>query len=259
VSGVPRGLARHVGYDPPERMAVAVDRDGETRFGVAGGTDRVVAVLDCRPVVPQHVGRRGWRRRPCRVPGRRPRRSRRGGSRTNTAPPRLGAGRDQGRKCRCRPEPGAAAHQTARRPSSARSAGRTTRTPGPCRARLSRRVARAHAESPPCRHGNSAARSTDGLPPPGRAGCRALLTGSMILAQAETGLALAGCQALARATAPRTFSSASSRAGPTCLYPATPDARSARSAPPTHPMPSSPSAHTGHQATLRPRLSAQIH
>ena len=39
---------------------------------------------------------------------------------------------------------------------------------------------------------------TDGPPPSGRAGCRALLTGSMILAQAETGLALAGCQALAR-------------------------------------------------------------
>lgn len=47
VSGVPRGLARHVGHDPPERVPVAVDRDGETRFRVAGGTDRAVAVLDC--------------------------------------------------------------------------------------------------------------------------------------------------------------------------------------------------------------------
>src|SRR5438034_3459036 len=57
VSGVPRGLARHVGHDPPERVPVAVDRDDETRFRIADGTDRAVAVLDCCPVVPQHVGR----------------------------------------------------------------------------------------------------------------------------------------------------------------------------------------------------------
>ena len=56
VSGVPGGLARHVGHDPPERVPVAVDRDDEARFRVAGGTDRAVAVLDRRPVVPQHVG-----------------------------------------------------------------------------------------------------------------------------------------------------------------------------------------------------------
>ena len=54
--GVPRGLARHVGDDPPQRVPVAVDRDGETRVRVAGGADRAVAVLDGRLVVPQHVG-----------------------------------------------------------------------------------------------------------------------------------------------------------------------------------------------------------
>ena len=57
VSGVPGGLARHVGHDPPERVPVAVDRDDEARFWVADVTDRMVAVLDCRPVVPQHVNR----------------------------------------------------------------------------------------------------------------------------------------------------------------------------------------------------------
>src|SRR5215472_7578624 len=57
VSGVPRGLARHVGHDPPERMPVAVDRDRETRFRISGGTDRAVAVGDCRPIVGEHVAR----------------------------------------------------------------------------------------------------------------------------------------------------------------------------------------------------------
>src|SRR4029077_2017124 len=57
VSRVPRGLARHWGHDPPERVPVAVDRDGDTRCRVAGGADRAVAVLGCRPVVLQHVGR----------------------------------------------------------------------------------------------------------------------------------------------------------------------------------------------------------
>ena len=57
MSGMPGGLARHVGHDPPERVPVAVDRDDEARFWVADVTDRAVAVLDCRPVVPQHVGR----------------------------------------------------------------------------------------------------------------------------------------------------------------------------------------------------------
>ena len=55
-NGVPRGLARHVGDDPPQRVPVAVDRDGETRVRVAGGADRAVAVLDGRLVVPQHAG-----------------------------------------------------------------------------------------------------------------------------------------------------------------------------------------------------------
>ena len=30
--GVPRGLAGHVGHDPPQSVPVAIDRDGETRF-----------------------------------------------------------------------------------------------------------------------------------------------------------------------------------------------------------------------------------
>ena len=46
MSGVPRGLARHVGHDPPERVPVAVDRNGETCFWVAHGADRAIAVLD---------------------------------------------------------------------------------------------------------------------------------------------------------------------------------------------------------------------
>ena len=199
MSGVPRGLARHVGHDPPERVPVAVDRDNETRLRVADGTDRAVAVLDCRPVVGQHVGRgAAGGGRPCRIPGRRPRRPRRGGSRTSTAPPRPGAGSDQGRRCRCRPGRGVAAHQTVRRPPSARSAGRTTETPGPCRARPSRRVARAPAGSQPSRHGNPATRSNRRTASSSHAGCRALLMGSMILAQAGAGLALTGPQALAR-------------------------------------------------------------
>ena len=57
MSGVPRGLAGHVSHDPPQRVPVAVDWDGETRFRVAGGTDRAVAVLDGRLVAGQHVGR----------------------------------------------------------------------------------------------------------------------------------------------------------------------------------------------------------
>src|SRR5215211_346846 len=55
VSGVPGGLARHVGHNPPECMPVAVDRDDDARFRVADVPDRSVAVLNGRPVVPQHV------------------------------------------------------------------------------------------------------------------------------------------------------------------------------------------------------------
>ena len=53
---MPGGLAGHVGDDPPQRVPLAVDRDGETRFWVAGGADRPVAVLDGRLVTGQHVG-----------------------------------------------------------------------------------------------------------------------------------------------------------------------------------------------------------
>ena len=53
---MPGGLAGHVGHDPPQRVPVAVDRDGEARVRVADGTDRAVAVLDRRPVAPQHIG-----------------------------------------------------------------------------------------------------------------------------------------------------------------------------------------------------------
>jgi hypothetical protein len=52
VSGVPCGLARHVGHDPPERVPVPVHRDDEARFRIADITDRTVAVLDGRPTVP---------------------------------------------------------------------------------------------------------------------------------------------------------------------------------------------------------------
>jgi len=43
VSGVPGGLAGHVSDDPPQRVPVAVHRDGETRLRVASGADRPVA------------------------------------------------------------------------------------------------------------------------------------------------------------------------------------------------------------------------
>jgi hypothetical protein len=48
VPGVPGGLARHVGHDRPQRVPVAVDRDGEERVRIADGTDRAVAVLPSR-------------------------------------------------------------------------------------------------------------------------------------------------------------------------------------------------------------------
>jgi len=56
VPGMPGRLARHVGHDPAERVPVALDRDGQTRFWIADVTDRAIALLDRLLVVQQHVG-----------------------------------------------------------------------------------------------------------------------------------------------------------------------------------------------------------
>src|SRR6185437_14198363 len=56
VTGVPGGLAGHVGQHPAQRVPVAVDRDDEARFWVAGGPDGAVAVLYRGPVIQEDVG-----------------------------------------------------------------------------------------------------------------------------------------------------------------------------------------------------------
>ena len=157
MSGVPDGLARQVGHDPPQRVPAAVDpgrRSARPGHRLHGSPGRCPRSPPGSPAARRR--RRGRPGRPCRTPGPRPKRLRRGGSRTSIVPPRLGAGPDPGWRCHCRPGRDADARRTGRRPSSARSAGRTTGTPGRWRARPNRRVARAPAGSPPCRHDSAA-------------------------------------------------------------------------------------------------------
>ena len=63
VTGVPGGLAGHVGQHRAQCVPVALDRDDEARLGVAGGQDGAVAVLLWRPGSP------GGRRRRLRPAG----------------------------------------------------------------------------------------------------------------------------------------------------------------------------------------------
>jgi hypothetical protein len=222
VSGVPRGLARHVGHDPPKRVPVAVDRDDETRFRVADGTDRAVAVLDCRPVVPQHVGRGavggdGHAVFPVGVPC---------GPDEVVAEPiplRLGQVLDETK------DGGAAVDQDAAQLLIRQPVGLLQHAvPGERQERQGRvelaRVDAWHGLPLGLRHAATVTRrpdQTDGPPPPGRAGCRALLTGSMILAHAEAGLALTGRQALAPGRSQHLQLSAIMRR-PMCSYPGDP-------------------------------------
>ena len=179
---------------------------------------------------PPRRPRRGRRGRSCRIPGRRPRRP--GQVVAEPEPLRLGQVLDQTK------DGGAAVDRTRRSCSSdSPSAFFSTQ----CRA--NDRNARAVSSSPESnawhglpldlRHTATVTLQPDQTgrpPPPGRAGCRTSWAGSMILAQA--GVRLRQPVRRWRATAPRTPSSASSCADPTCSYPATSDAKSARSVPP---------------------------
>src|SRR5262245_52303268 len=56
MSGVPGGLACHMGHNPPERVALALDRNGDVRFRVADRSDGAIALGHSLLVVPQHIG-----------------------------------------------------------------------------------------------------------------------------------------------------------------------------------------------------------
>ena len=56
MSGVAGGLACHMGHNPPERMAFALDRYRDMRFRVGDRSNGAITFVHRRLVVLQHIG-----------------------------------------------------------------------------------------------------------------------------------------------------------------------------------------------------------